>query len=89
MVTVLSGGVNQTGTFIAIDRIIFQIEREGMVDVSGIVSDMRMHRPFMVKTKCHYVFLNQCALDVIRSKMGTNENLTYQKTEATHIYEAI
>ncbi|XP_042560057.1 receptor-type tyrosine-protein phosphatase eta-like isoform X2 [Clupea harengus] len=66
-----------------------KIEREGMVDVSGIVSDMRMHRPFMVKTKCHYVFLNQCALDVIRSKMGTNENLTYQKTEATHIYEAI
>ena len=51
MVTVLSGGVNRTGTFIAIDRIIFQIERERMVDVFGIVSDMCMHRPFMVKTK--------------------------------------
>ncbi|XP_042559959.1 receptor-type tyrosine-protein phosphatase eta-like [Clupea harengus] len=46
-----SGGVKRTGTFIAIDRIIFQIERERMVDVFGIVSDMRMHRPLMVKTK--------------------------------------
>lgn len=47
----LSAGVGRTGTFIAIDRLIFQIERENIVDVYGIVHDLRMHRPLMVQTE--------------------------------------
>ena len=47
----LSAGVGRTGTFIAIDRIIFQIERESIADVFGITYDMRMHRPLMVQTE--------------------------------------
>lgn len=47
----LSAGVGRTGTFIAIDRLIFQIERENTVDVYGIVHDLRMHRPLMVQTE--------------------------------------
>uniref|UniRef100_A0A8C9WZP1 Protein tyrosine phosphatase receptor type Jb, tandem duplicate 2 n=1 Tax=Sander lucioperca TaxID=283035 RepID=A0A8C9WZP1_SANLU len=46
-----SAGVGRTGTFIAIDRLIFQIERENIVDVFGIVHDQRMHRPLMVQTE--------------------------------------
>ena len=34
-----------------------------------------------------YVFLNQCALDVIKSRMGTNVDLIYQNTGAMNIYE--
>nr|XP_024658920.1 titin isoform X17 [Maylandia zebra] len=82
-----SAGVGRTGTFIAIDRLIFQIERENTVDVFGIVHDLRMHRPLMVQTEDQYVFLNQCALDIIRSRTGTNVDLIYQNTAA--IYENI
>jgi len=46
-----SAGVGRTGTFIAIDQLIFQIERESMVDIFGIVNDMRMHRALMVQTE--------------------------------------
>ncbi|XP_056596605.1 receptor-type tyrosine-protein phosphatase eta-like [Triplophysa dalaica] len=81
-----SAGVGRTGTFIAIDRLIFQIERESMVDVYGIVHDMRMHRPFMVQTEAQYVYLQQCAYDMIRSRTGTNVDLIYQNPGALHIY---
>ena len=46
-----SAGVGRTGTFVAIDRLIYQIENENSVDVYGIVYDLRMHRPLMVQTE--------------------------------------
>ena len=46
-----SAGVGRTGTFVAIDRLIYQIENENTVDVYGIVYDLRMHRPLMVQTE--------------------------------------
>ncbi|XP_030649300.1 receptor-type tyrosine-protein phosphatase eta [Chanos chanos] len=82
-----SAGVGRTGTFIAIDRLIFQIERDGVVDVYGIIHDLRMHRPLMVQTEDQYVFLNQCAIDIIRSRTGTNVDLIYQNTAALTVYE--
>ncbi|XP_066524908.1 receptor-type tyrosine-protein phosphatase eta-like [Hoplias malabaricus] len=81
-----SAGVGRTGTFIALDHLTFQIERESMVDIYGIVYDMRMHRSLMVQTEDQYVFLNQCALDIIKSRMGTNVDLIYQNTAAFSIY---
>ncbi|XP_029908872.1 receptor-type tyrosine-protein phosphatase eta-like isoform X2 [Myripristis murdjan] len=84
-----SAGVGRTGTFIAIDRLIFQIERESTVDVYGIIHDLRMHRPLMVQTEDQYVFLNQCAMDIIRSRTGTNVDLIYQNTAALTIYENV
>ncbi|KAL2088528.1 hypothetical protein ACEWY4_015427 [Coilia grayii] len=82
-----SAGVGRTGTFIAIDRLIFQIERDGVVDIYGIIHDLRMHRTLMVQTEDQYVFLNQCAIDIIRSRTGTNVDLIYQNTAALTIYE--
>ncbi|CAL8376120.1 unnamed protein product [Arctogadus glacialis] len=84
-----SAGVGRTGTFIAIDRLIFQIERESVVDVYGTIHDLRMHRTLMVQTEDQYVFLNQCALDIIRSRTGTNVDLIYQNTDAMCLYENI
>ncbi|XP_034071781.1 receptor-type tyrosine-protein phosphatase eta isoform X8 [Gymnodraco acuticeps] len=84
-----SAGVGRTGTFIAIDHLMFQIERENIVDVFGIVYDLRMHRPLMVQTEDQYVFLNQCAIDIIRSRTGTNVDLIYQNAAALSIYENI
>ncbi|XP_061826005.1 receptor-type tyrosine-protein phosphatase eta-like isoform X1 [Nerophis lumbriciformis] len=84
-----SAGVGRTGTFIAIDRLIFQIEIDNVVDVYGNVHDLRMHRPLMVQTEDQYVFLNQCAMDLIRSRTGTNVDLIYQNTAALSIYENV
>ncbi|XP_053283864.1 receptor-type tyrosine-protein phosphatase beta isoform X3 [Pleuronectes platessa] len=84
-----SAGVGRTGTFIAIDRLIFQIERDDSVDVYGIVHDQRMHRTLMVQTEDQYVFLNQCAMDIIRSRTGTNVDLIYQNVAALSEYENI
>ncbi|XP_062318700.1 receptor-type tyrosine-protein phosphatase eta [Osmerus eperlanus] len=84
-----SAGVGRTGTFIAIDRLLFQIERDSMVDVYGTIHDLRMHRPLMVQTEDQYVFLNQCAVDIIRSRTGTNVDLIYQNTAALTIYENV
>ncbi|XP_062845375.1 receptor-type tyrosine-protein phosphatase eta [Trichomycterus rosablanca] len=82
-----SAGVGRTGTFIAIDRLIYQIEREGVVDVYGIIHDLRMHRPLMVQTEDQYVFLNQCAVYIIRSRNGRNVDFIYQNAAALTIYE--
>ncbi|XP_068115987.1 receptor-type tyrosine-protein phosphatase beta-like [Hyperolius riggenbachi] len=63
-----SAGVGRTGTLIALDRIIKQIETEDKVDVYGTVYDLRMHRGLMVQTESQYIFLNQCALDIIQER---------------------
>ncbi|XP_041131973.1 receptor-type tyrosine-protein phosphatase eta-like isoform X2 [Polyodon spathula] len=82
-----SAGVGRTGTLIAIDRLICQIERESVVDIFGIVYNLRMHRPLMVQTEDQYIFLNQCAKDLIRARTGNNVDLIYQNTAAMGIYE--
>ncbi|XP_058501447.1 receptor-type tyrosine-protein phosphatase eta [Solea solea] len=84
-----SAGVGRTGTFIAIDTLIFQIERENAVDIFGTVHELRMHRTLMVQTEDQYVFLNQCAMDLIKSRTGTNVDLIYQNAAAFPIYENI
>ncbi|XP_062823723.1 receptor-type tyrosine-protein phosphatase eta [Anolis carolinensis] len=82
-----SAGVGRTGTFIAIDRLIHQMEMENTVDVYGVVYDLRMHRSLMVQTEDQYVFLNQCVLDIIKSKKEKKTDLIYQNTNAMAIYE--
>ncbi|KAJ7344390.1 hypothetical protein JRQ81_000340 [Phrynocephalus forsythii] len=82
-----SAGVGRTGTFIALDRLIHQMEMENIVDVYGVVYDLRMHRSLMVQTEDQYVFLNQCVLDIIKSKKEKKTDLIYQNTDAMAIYE--
>ncbi|XP_060132119.1 receptor-type tyrosine-protein phosphatase eta [Zootoca vivipara] len=82
-----SAGVGRTGTFIAIDRLIHQMEMENTVDVYGAVYELRMHRSLMVQTEDQYVFLNQCVLDIIKSQKDKKTDLIYQNTNAMAIYE--
>ncbi|XP_077115664.1 receptor-type tyrosine-protein phosphatase H isoform X3 [Ranitomeya variabilis] len=60
-----SAGVGRTGTLIAIDYLIQQIEKEQRVGVYGFVEKMRENRNLMVQTEAQYVFLNKCILDFI------------------------
>ncbi|XP_073427183.1 receptor-type tyrosine-protein phosphatase H isoform X1 [Dendrobates tinctorius] len=60
-----SAGVGRTGTLIAIDYLIQQIEKEQRVGVYGFVEKMRLNRNLMVQTEAQYIFLNKCILDFI------------------------
>ena len=46
-----SAGVGRTGTFIAIDMALEQVERGGTIDIPGIVNRLRQQRMKMVQTE--------------------------------------
>ncbi|KAM4748868.1 receptor-type tyrosine-protein phosphatase beta [Rhinophrynus dorsalis] len=68
-----SAGVGRTGTFIALDRILQQVDSKDSVDIYGAVYDLRLHRVHMVQTECQYVYLHQCVRDVLRARKLRNE----------------
>ena len=46
-----SGGIGQTGTFIALDSLLDQGQSDGQVDVFNFVSHMRTERMDMIETQ--------------------------------------
>ena len=42
--------MGRTGTFITIDNVLEQVEKEGVVDTAGTVSKIRQQRMIMVQT---------------------------------------
>lgn len=46
-----SAGVGRTGTFIALDRILQQLDSKDTVDIYAAVHDLRLHRVHMVQTE--------------------------------------
>lgn len=57
-----SAGVGRTGSFIAIDSLMEQMDTEKVVDVYGFVAQMRKQRNYMVQTEEQYRFI----YDVLR-----------------------
>ncbi|XP_048215432.1 receptor-type tyrosine-protein phosphatase beta isoform X1 [Perognathus longimembris pacificus] len=80
-----SAGVGRTGTFIALDRILQQLDSKDSVDIYGAVHDLRLHRVHMVQTECQYVYLHQCVRDVLRARKLRNE----QENPLFPIYENV
>ncbi|XP_057299165.1 receptor-type tyrosine-protein phosphatase delta-like [Hydractinia symbiolongicarpus] len=58
-----SAGVGRTGTFIAIEGCLRQMEVRNEVDVYGIVFGMRMQRNYMVQVEPQYTFIYDALLD--------------------------
>uniref|UniRef100_A0A3Q2EFA7 Uncharacterized protein n=1 Tax=Cyprinodon variegatus TaxID=28743 RepID=A0A3Q2EFA7_CYPVA len=46
-----SAGVGRTGTFIALDRVLQQLDSKGSIDLYGCIFDLRLHRQHMVQTE--------------------------------------
>ncbi|KAK2192153.1 hypothetical protein NP493_37g04020 [Ridgeia piscesae] len=67
MVVHCSGGVGQTGTFIALDSLLDQGHTEGHVDVFRCVERTRTERVNMVQTQDQYVFLYHALLDGLQT----------------------
>ena len=56
---ILSAGVGRSGTFIALDRILQGIRKYDVVDIFGIVYEMRKERVWMVQTEQQYICIHQ------------------------------
>ena len=54
-----SAGVGRSGTMIAIDRILQGIRKYDVVDIFGIVFEMRKERVWMVQTEQQYICIHQ------------------------------
>ncbi|XP_053546680.1 receptor-type tyrosine-protein phosphatase H [Bombina bombina] len=79
-----SAGVGRTGTLIALDYLIQQMEKEHRIGTYNFVQKMRMNRGLMVQTESQYVFLNKCMLDLI--EQPAEENI-YENQLTDLIYE--
>ncbi|XP_057352443.1 receptor-type tyrosine-protein phosphatase H isoform X3 [Manis pentadactyla] len=85
-----SAGVGRTGTLIALDVLLRQLEREGVVGPYGYVRKMRGSRPLMVQTEAQYVFLHHCILRFLQQpapapakEVAADENLIYENVAAS------
>ncbi|XP_013863727.1 receptor-type tyrosine-protein phosphatase H isoform X2 [Austrofundulus limnaeus] len=79
-----SAGVGRTGTFIALDVMLQQLEKEGAVSINDFVRRMRQHRSHMVQAESQYIFLHQCIMDSLTHNEKQEENI-YENAEM--IYE--
>lgn len=70
-----SAGVGRTGTIIALDTLLQQMDKEKAVDINGFVYKMRLNRPHMVQTESQYVFLHQCILESLQLNDKYEENI--------------
>ncbi|XP_039268450.2 uncharacterized protein LOC120343362 [Styela clava] len=83
-----SAGVGRTGTFIALDYLSQQMERESKVDIYGVVFNMRKKRKEMVQTVEQYGLLHKLMLE--KHLFGTTDLKTaeFGNTYGSH-YEAV
>eukprot|EP00731_Ephydatia_muelleri_P037068 Em0390g1a len=60
-----SAGVGRTGTLIAMDIVMEQIEKERLVDIAGTIRNMRQQRMKMVQTLDQYIFLHDAIFEYV------------------------
>ncbi|XP_051737786.1 receptor-type tyrosine-protein phosphatase H-like isoform X4 [Ctenopharyngodon idella] len=78
-----SAGVGRTGTLIALDVLLQQLDREKAVGIASFVQQMRFCRPLMVQTESQYVFLHQCIMDSLQP-VAKSEPL-YENTDTIYV----
>ncbi|XP_040184635.1 receptor-type tyrosine-protein phosphatase beta-like [Rana temporaria] len=79
-------GGSRCGIFIALSRIVTQLEMDNSVDVYNTVNDLLLCRPSMIQTKEEYLFLHCCTLDIIRARDQRHSDTGYAEPGANNIY---
>ncbi|CAJ1087236.1 receptor-type tyrosine-protein phosphatase H-like isoform X1 [Xyrichtys novacula] len=79
-----SAGVGRTGTIIALDVLLQQLEKERAVGIYSFVHKMRLSRPYMVQTESQYVFLHQCIMDSLHQNENSEENI-YENEDIMYV----
>ncbi|XDV47148.1 hypothetical protein PO909_016852 [Leuciscus waleckii] len=80
-----SAGVGRTGTLIALDVLLQQLDREKAVGIAALVQQMRLCRPLMVQTESQYVFLHQCIMDSLKPKVVFQSEPLYENTDMIYV----
>ncbi|XP_051971225.1 receptor-type tyrosine-protein phosphatase H-like isoform X4 [Xyrauchen texanus] len=86
-----SAGVGRTGTLIALDVLLQQLQTEKAVGIAAFIHSMRLNRPLMVQTESQYVFLHQCIMDTLQPKteaLYENSDMIYVNAMAMKEYES-
>ena len=68
-----SAGVGRTGTFVGVDKLIQDFEKEASVDIFGLVYQMRMARCLMVQTEAQYICLHEVIYEMQRGKYNLGD----------------
>ncbi|GFV26648.1 tyrosine-protein phosphatase 69D [Trichonephila clavipes] len=58
-----SEGVGRTGTYVAIDSLIEQLDAEGIVDIFSFVTHLRYHRNHLIRTLEEYMFVYRALME--------------------------
>ncbi|XP_017748083.1 PREDICTED: receptor-type tyrosine-protein phosphatase H isoform X2 [Rhinopithecus bieti] len=85
-----SAGVGRTGTLIALDVLLRQLQSQGLLGPFSFVRKMRESRPLMVQTEAQYVFLHQCILRFLQqsAQAPAKKEVPYESVENL-IYENV
>ncbi|KAG7317792.1 hypothetical protein KOW79_018827 [Hemibagrus wyckioides] len=76
-----SAGVGRTGTLIALDMLLQQMDKEEVVNIADCVHRMRLNRPLMVQTQSQYVFLHQCIMESLQPKEDSIPEPIYENSD--------
>ncbi|XP_067345482.1 receptor-type tyrosine-protein phosphatase H-like isoform X6 [Channa argus] len=79
-----SAGVGRTGTIIALDVFLQEMDKKGEIGINAFVHKMRLSRPHMVQTESQYIFLHQCIVDSLHPCENNEENI-YENTEGIYV----
>ena len=71
-----SAGVGRSGTMIAIDRILQGIRKYDVVDIFGIVYEMRKERVWMVQTEQQYICIHQVSFLYTLNLAASSSNVS-------------
>ncbi|XP_023666780.2 phosphatidylinositol phosphatase PTPRQ-like isoform X2 [Paramormyrops kingsleyae] len=63
-----SAGVGRTGVFISLDHLIQHMRDHDFIDLFSLVAELRGERMCMVQNLVQYMFLHQCALEILSRK---------------------
>ncbi|XP_048863793.1 LOW QUALITY PROTEIN: phosphatidylinositol phosphatase PTPRQ-like [Brienomyrus brachyistius] len=63
-----SAGVGRTGVFISLDHLIQHMRDHDFIDLFSLVAELRGERMCMVQNLVQYMFLHQCALELLSRK---------------------
>ncbi|XP_037777902.1 receptor-type tyrosine-protein phosphatase alpha-like [Penaeus monodon] len=84
-----SAGVGRTGTFIALNNLMDEMEAEGSVDVFHCVYRMRHHRTNMVQTQSQYSFVYKCILKHYLDSIGESDKYLLDDPESTSLNTSV